>query len=60
MKSYVRQVLIGEDKVQVLAKLIRTAEKEQGIIIPFENIETIARKNGFTEDEVAELIVMYF
>ena len=58
--NYTRQVMIGEDKIKVLAKMIRSIEKEQHIIFPFESIRMIAKKNNFTEDEIAELEVMYF
>ena len=57
---YKRKLEIGENRVAVLAQMIREVEKAEGIIFPFESIRKIAKKNGFTDGEIAELEVMYF
>lgn len=55
-----RKLKPDENRVMALAMLIREFEAERNFVFPFENIERIAKKNGFTDDEVAELLVEYF
>lgn len=48
------------NKIEKLADDIRKMEAAHNIKLSFEDIERLARFAGFTEDEIAELIVWYF